>query len=767
MNQSTIEYSEPDYNNIIKRELFDEDNMKQLLQDELFAKADRIKLSNYNRLRVSGSKTNVAYKFGIGCEENKLGRLFPEGGLGLQGFRFDMRNPLADKWYWDIDVENAHYVIAKKFCEDNNIVCEKIKYYIENRDECLAMVSPMRKKAKTEFLKVLYGGNIKLYAEEFYNPEAELHEEGLQFLQEIKKEVDTLMTVVWDKNKQYHKIKTGTDRKAIDKKQNPKATLMSLLFQTEERKILMVMDWYLSKINRYMAVYIHDGGLVEKLEGETVFPKEHFIKMEEVVKAIYGYDVKITQKPIKYEWTPYKAQDTQYQIMKKEFEEKNFMIGALLNCIHEDNYVEQLRICDARIKYYNKSVMVFDSEKQKMIKKKFLDVWLEDSERRQYERMDFYPNREACPSTIYNLFKGFEAEKYVFELTKDQIEANVAPILKHIDYITSGYSGNFIKWLANIIQTPHIKSEIAQVIRDMGGLFTEGGGTGKNLFIEWFGENILGEEYFIVVGDNKELYSSFNSIFEAKLLVFVEEASGKENHSNTDTLKSKITNKKTNVNKKCVAQYKVHDYSRYIFSSNNRNPLPIRQGDRRFTVYDTNSEMRGKTDYFTELAKHMSKKEVIYSFYKYLKDTITYTSPIDFWKNSPITEAYRDIRRLNAPLYHKWIISLLREGRLCNEYTTDLYKQFVKWVETNREKSGDSILTATAFGRILSDANTDEIDSSYKLDTQGVKNKKGGGLMYMTWDIEAVVSGLKSLHLIEESFQYKHSGDICELEETL
>jgi hypothetical protein len=769
MNQQLIgEYCEPNYCNIVKRELFDEDIMKGLLQDQMFSKEDRMKLSNYNKIRTSGSRVNVAYKFGLGCEDFKLGRLFPEGGLGLQGFRFDMRNPLADKWYWDIDVENAHYVIARKFCEDNNIVCEKIKHYIDNREECLAMISPIRKKAKTEFLKILYGGEIRLYHPDFYNVEGDVHEEGIQFLKQLKNEVDTLMTVLWDKNKQYHKLKTGNDRRAIDKKPNPKASLMSLIFQTEERKILMVMDWYLTKINRYMAVYIHDGGLVEKLEGEQSFPQENFEAMEELVLAITGYKVNISQKPIKYDWKPYKAQETQYEIMKKEFEEKNFMVGVLINCIHSDGYIEQLKVSDARTKFYNKTIMIWDEQNQKNVKKKFFDVWLEDPKRRYYERMDFYPNRQACPETIYNLFKGFEGEKHICELTKEKVETNVAPIIKHLDYITSGYSSNILKWFANIIQTPHIKSEIAQVIRDMGGLFTEGGGTGKNLFIEWFGNSVLGKDYFIVVGDNKELYSSFNSIFEAKLLVFIEEASGKENHNNTDTLKSKITNKTTNVNKKCVAQYKVNDYSRYLFSSNNRNALPIRQGDRRFTVYDTNTEMRGNVKYFIDLAKHLENPEVIYSFYKYLNELPTYTSPIDFWNKRPITEAYRDIRRINAPTYHKWIISLLREGRLTNDYTTDLYKQYIKWIEVNREKSSDfSTPTSTAFGRLLTDASSD-VDISYQLEGQGTKTKKGGGLMFMTWNIEAVVKGFKNLHLIEEEFKYKHCEDTeCEIEETL
>jgi hypothetical protein len=770
--ESKMEYTEPDYSNITKRELFDEDVMKPLLIDPRYNKGDRCRLSNYNRHRISGSIVNVCYKFGGGCAEYKLGRLFPVDGVGLQSFRFDMRNPLADKWYWDIDVENAHYVIAYNWCVKYGIVCDNIKHYIMNRDESLALVSSSRKKAKTEFLKVLYGGNIKLYTTEFNEVEGDITSDGYTFLQKIKKEVDALMTMIWDNHKQYHTLKTGSDKKgdddeekkAINKKRNPKASLMSLLFQTEERKILMVIDWVLTKKGRYLATFIHDGGYVEKLEGEEKFPNELLSECAEAVKTIMGYDVNITQKPIKYDWKPYKPQESQYDVMKKEFEERNFMIGHLLNCIHADGNVESLRISDARIKFSNKIVNVWDDEKQKTVKKKFLELWLEDPKRKEYERMDFYPNREACPSTIYNLFKGFEAEKHKCELTQEQIMENVEPIIKHINYITSGYADNFLKWLANIIQTPHRKSEIAQVIRDQGGLLIEGGGTGKNLLIEWFGTKVLGEEYFVVVGDNKELYSSFNSLFEAKLLVFVEEASGRENHSNTDTLKSKITSKKTNVNKKCVAQYKVNDYSRYLFSSNNRNPLPIRQGDRRFTVYDTNPVMRGDTTYFTDLATKLDKPEVIYSFYCYLKTLHTYTSPIDFWNNSPITDAYLDVRRLNAPLYHKWIIQMVRRGELENNFTSELYKQFTKWVEINKERSTEGIITQTSFGKLLTDASSIS-DPSYSLGNQGVKGCKGGGYAYMTWDIPDVVDGLKKLHLLESEFEYKEK-ELLQLEET-
>ena len=220
---------------ITKREKFDENVMKPLLTDPRFNKSDLSRLSIYNKHRVSGSEINVSYKYGEGCDEYQLGRLFPEDGIGLQSFRFDIRNPLTKIHYWDTDVNNCHYVIALKFCADYGIIHDKIRYYVENRDECLKMVSDKRKKAKTEYLKVLYGGNIKHYSSLYSNEvDGNITPEGFVFLKDLQKEVENLMVMVWEKNKHLHDLKTGQDKKKISKNPNPKASLMSLIFQTEE-----------------------------------------------------------------------------------------------------------------------------------------------------------------------------------------------------------------------------------------------------------------------------------------------------------------------------------------------------------------------------------------------------------------------------------------------------------------------------------------------------------------------------------------------------
>ena len=82
------------------------------------------------------------------------------------------------------------------------------------------------------------------------------------------------MSRIWEKYPQFHKLKTDKEKKMICKKPNPQASLMSLVFQTEECKMLLIWDQYLAQQKRYLGIFIHDGGCVEKLEKETQFPTE-------------------------------------------------------------------------------------------------------------------------------------------------------------------------------------------------------------------------------------------------------------------------------------------------------------------------------------------------------------------------------------------------------------------------------------------------------------------------------------------------------------
>lgn len=749
-------YKEPVDYCIIKREWFDEDNMKHLLNDTRFGKQDRQHLSNYNKHRTSGSQVNTQYCFGKGCEELKLGRLFPNDGIGLQSFRFDMRNPLAKKYYWDTDIANAHFQIALKWAMDYELKCDCITEYVNNREAKLLLVSNNRKKAKTEFLKVLYLGDVKLYSQSYNEVEGDVSEEGFVFLTKLKKEVETLALTVWEKFPHLHSLKTGKERKMIKNKPNPKASLMSLLFQTEERKMLMVWDSYLYYMGRNLSVFIHDGGYVTKLEGETYFPTNLLIEGAEAILKFTGYKVKLEQKEIAYDWTPLKPDNSAYLNLKNEFEKHSFLLSHQVVSLLSNGKLEYLKVAEAKIKYAPLKFFEWSEEKERTIEVKFIDRWIEDPDRLFYENVGFYPEVSLCPPKTYNLFRGFNAEKFKPEvpLTKEQIAELIEPIIHHYDLLTFGDSEFILKYFANIIQFPHIKPDLAILNRDESKLLTEGGGTGKNLGYEWFGNEILGEEYTIVVGDNDILYGNFNSQFENKLLVFVEEAEGQTNFKSQDKLKSKISGRKLNVNKKNVAQYDLDDYARFIFATNNKNPLPIKNGDRRWCVFDVNTCKRGNIEYFEKLIEHQSNPLVKWAFYQYLKVLPTISSSVKWAKSVPITPAYREIRQLNSPLHLKWIVSSLENGNLeSGQSVSELYSQFKSWTEKN--KKNNEVISQMVFGSLLAD---EASDADYSV-TLGAK-RKTNGLMIMNWDYKGLIDGLKKLYLLDEDFTYKQSG-VC------
>ena len=64
----------------------------------------------------------------------------------------------------DIDMVNAHPVILNYLCKKNNVDCNILKNYIENRELILSSFSEDRKSAKESFVSILNGGFKDIYS---------------------------------------------------------------------------------------------------------------------------------------------------------------------------------------------------------------------------------------------------------------------------------------------------------------------------------------------------------------------------------------------------------------------------------------------------------------------------------------------------------------------------------------------------------------------------------------------------------------------------
>ena len=730
---------------ISKIENFDEDNILFLQRSDKLSKQVKNNLSNYSKHRVSGGKLSTTYKIADNCAEFSIGRLYPIDNLSMSGMRFDVRNPLAEKYYWDIDMENAHYRIALQYCITNNLPHENIQKYVVNRDAMLKCVSSSRKKAKTEFLKILYGGDIKLYNTNYDETEGDISNDGFELLKSLQTEVCVLMDIIWTRNSHLHLIKTGAEKKQLNKLpiHKAKATLMSLIFQTEERKLLMFIDSFMKTKNRSMDVFIHDGGYIRKLEGESCFPEELLIECSKEILAVMKYDIPLAQKPISYEPLDFIAKNDYYANKKIEIEKRYAQLGGNFIEINEEEEPTIISAKDLKMMFKMFNYKELNIESGKMVKTYFFDKWTDDINHKSYSKMDFIPKIENCPAKVYNLFNGFKAEK--LEGMYEYDEELIQPIINHMDLLTEKNKSWLLEWLACKIQQPWRKTQVIPLFRDVEGFLELCGGTGKTTFLDWFGSEILGEKYYLSIQNNEEFYNSFNGHFEGKLLINLEEAEGSTHHKNDNILKARATASKMTINKKSINQYKVNDYADIVASTNTKNPFKVNLSNRRIASFDVDATHRNDPEYFKTLLGLYKNKQAIYSFYIYLRDVVVVPEKFDI----PKTKANADMTSMNTQIEYKWITNLVRSFSLVDMYSKDAYEDFSKFCSSNKE--GKSSMTMTAFGIMLN--NTPLIEKK--------RDKKGVLLQFKT---DLIVSKMKILGLLEPEFQYEKPTE-CLIEE--
>lgn len=270
-------------------EYYDAEVMDHILaHPDGFSKRDIQMLGRYRRARKHANHVEVHYeRQGKVAQQKELGRLYPRGGLGLQSFPFDIRNPLLAKNYFDVDMVNAHYTLLSQLSDKWSLKCDAIKQYIANRDVELAKVSANRGIAKVAFLKVAYGGNIKL-ASEFYNEEGISPEGDTTLLKAIEAEMKHIVDYCWKENKDLHKMCSSKD--------HPRFSCFAYILQTEESKCLLEIVNYMKTQNREVGVLIHDGCCIRKKEGEIAFPPELLRGAERWVKEKLDYDIQLLVK---------------------------------------------------------------------------------------------------------------------------------------------------------------------------------------------------------------------------------------------------------------------------------------------------------------------------------------------------------------------------------------------------------------------------------------------------------------------------------------
>ena len=264
---------------VVKTERFDPDFARFILENKDVSSDERAAVRRLYKNRKDGNKHETRYKLGKDIKHEDGGRLHAVHSEGLQCLSRDCRSALAQKFYWDVDMRNAQPVLLEQLAQKHGWACPALTHYNANRDDYIAEVMEYlgceRWEAKERVCRLMFGGSGA----------------GLTpfFVSELQPEVGTLMRNVY---KEYAKTYPSSAKRG-------ERSLMAMVLQTIERKCLLAMDASLAKQGRSLDVYIHDGGLVLKKEGETRMPDGILRQAEADIAATEGYTVSLAVKELK------------------------------------------------------------------------------------------------------------------------------------------------------------------------------------------------------------------------------------------------------------------------------------------------------------------------------------------------------------------------------------------------------------------------------------------------------------------------------------
>lgn len=786
-NEFINSYIEPTI--ISRRELFDENNYNKIISNNMIDKLTLKKLTQYFKDRKQAGMKEVVYNTGknntIKSKDGNIiniGRLYPINGIS--GMRRDIRNPMTERFYWDLDFVNAHYHLALYLCEKvYNIPCNNMKEYVENRDVWLNKTHPDRKISKQQFLMVAFGGSVKNYDEEFeiLDIEFEKNEEVNNFLKVLKQEFNGLAMAIWadPKYEQWKKLKSGEHNLPLQQQPNMTFKLLSKVLQNMEREHLLFLSAYLEMKGRYMGVYIHDGGLIEKLQGEDKFDDNLRIECENAVNIKFNTNMKLMIKPIEYnltDFTSITSLDNEvlnlskidgYDAIKSEFEKTNFWcndITAGCEVDEKDEYYDL--IIRPKQKLFDRHATITYNEYKiedgniKVTTKDFIQKWFKDENKRTYKKIDFLPNQEE-DKNIFNTFKGLKGDAlvskypditidYIQQLNNGEIDNEDSKHLNMLKEHIQDLSGNdekmyfyLVQWLAFIVQK-RIQPQTALVFQSKQGV-------GKDLFWGFIYDFIIGKNMVSLPSDINDVIGRFNgSTIENKLMIHINEVSGKDTFAGNDKIKQLIAGQKEiSIEKKQENPRKTTNNLAFIFLSNNENPVRVEETDRRWCIFECsnkwvekNTEERFK--HFKELGNIMSNniqyaERLAVIFYLILKQfDLNEFNILDI----PKSKMYNEMKKSQLPIIYYWFKDVCEHMETSNINTlrlkgNELYNKFTEW--KNFAGYSKYEMTLTKFGTKIKD---------YEFIT---KKRTEKGIEYFI-ELNKLIEFLKSKDIYEEIF---------------
>jgi hypothetical protein len=679
-------------------------------------KSEYEQLKRYKKLYDTNDE---CIKTSFKLPEHGWGRIIPRASLSLSVFRRATRHTLCNDEYIDIDMVNSQPTLIYEIAKKNDIILHGLKEYIEHRCDILDQIMNHHKcdkdTAKELILIVLNGGSYHTWLIEYNIKNCK----KIDLISQIENEMIEINNIVHEYNQ--HIV---DDIKKIDPTRwkdikGEKKTILSLWAQTKERLLIEAVIQFITDLRDIDiddVMPCQDGFMIRKHQFYNGLCDDINKSIIDVLDMNFKFIVKPFDKVMSLtESTNEETQDEdddEYTKIKKQFEINNFKIMDPVSFAHirDDGTIirrdkRDLLIAFENIHYkHTKKTSKSTSTEDKP----FINAWLKDESIRTYIKAEFMPTSNA-PPTIYNTFINYKATKKEYidvDITKSLIYAH----LLHLCNNDNDVFTYVVNWLANIIQHPH---------HDRTSLiFKSREGSGKDTFFNWFGNSILGSEYYANETSLDLVFGRFNSIIDNKVLMILNEVSFEATQPYMEKLKGSITRLENSIEYKKQTPFTQRNNVSYVLLTNNDNPIKISSHDRRFCGIECDNSICNNREYFTALLKEMKEGTYDRAFYDYLLNINI--DGYDFTRNRPITLFYESMREMNIPI----IARFLDEHLIM--YEKDIYEEVETCDgiinESTKYTKGEQPTIITFTGReLFDDFNKYLTDNKFKFEYTSTK----------------------------------------------
>lgn len=552
---------------------------------------------------------------------------------GSQLFERNIRNFIQHESIKDYDMINAQVQILLYLCKKSNLPCYHLEIYCKNREEILKSIG--REKGKDAV-------NYSLFCDKPKKTK------NIYIDNMIKEYINNRPMLI----KEYQMC-INEDKETNEK--NPQGSNMSNILCYYENEILSKVIDTGYTIN----TLIYDG-----------FLSEATIPIEELNRLTEEYGMKWKEKPLD---TCYELPDDfdvneiiTYQEQKKKFENevKFITFAETFKALDEvDNTWKGITAKGLSAKYKNWRTLNENGDDID-----FLDKWLKDRKRKDYNTMLFHPYSLSKYGLIhekqFNTFRGFKRKNLGRKIEDDEVK----PFTDHLK-MCFGYEKEngdqivkiLIKHIAHILQKPHKKIEGILVLRGYES-------TGKDTIKEIFNRLIGKDHVYETEGMNDVITKgNWNDHLIEKLVVVMNEVKSEDGIKNIEGLKHKATTKDLNVKEKYMKNQTMADLNNMIINSNNNCPVIISPTDRRYWLLITNEDLAKNKEYWNAFYKYLNNEDEMDKLFTWLLDEDQEVDDYDFENDRVITEAYKKLATKNISeaylaLYHFLQEHIKKEG---------------------------------------------------------------------------------------------------------